>query len=328
MALRSGLAAQIGYGEEVTAGTYLAPTRFLEFNDEGIALDQQLIRSSGMRASSRMLRTDRVARGRKTVGGQVNHEIHSKGFGLLLKHIHGKAATITTPATGVLTRDQTFDGLGDPYGLSMTVQKGVPDVGGTVRSFSYLGCKVASWSISNSVDGIAMLAVTWDGIDEDTGQSLGAASYASSTELLNYTGGLLNVASSEVDVKSVTIDGAVGLATDRHFIRASRLKKEQIPNGLYAITGTLQAEFEDLTAYNRFVNKTLAQLDVTWTAATLIETTLYPYLKMTLQNVQFTGETPKVGGTDVVQISLPFECVYDGSTGPITTVYRSTDTTS
>jgi hypothetical protein len=129
-------------------------------------------------------------------------------------------------------------------------------------------------------------------------------------------------------VKSVTIDGTVALATDRHFIRASRLKKEQIPNALYAITGTLQAEFEDMTAYNRFVNKTLAQLDVTWTAPTLIEGALYPYLKVTLQNVEFTGETPKVSGPDIVQISLPFEAVYDGTNGPITTVYRSTDTSS
>src|SRR5215831_19140768 len=133
MSLASGLAAQIGYGEESVVGTYLAPTRFLEFNDESLALDQQLIKSSGLRAANRMLRTDREAKGRRTVAGTVNHEIQSKGFGLLLKHMHGKAAVITTPATGTLTRDQTFDGLGDPTGLSMTVQKGVPDNSGTVR---------------------------------------------------------------------------------------------------------------------------------------------------------------------------------------------------
>jgi hypothetical protein len=193
MSLRSGLAAQIGYGEEVTPGHVPRPDAVPRVQRRGARARQQLIRSAGLRAANRMLRTDRVARGRKTVAGQVNHEVHNKGFGLLLKHMHGKAAVITTPATGVLTRDQTFDGLGDPVGLSMTVQKGVPDVGGTVRSFSYLGCKVASWSLSNSVDGILMLGVTWDGIDEDTGQSLAAASYASSTELLNYTGGVLNV---------------------------------------------------------------------------------------------------------------------------------------
>ena len=37
MAIRSGLAAQIGIGVESTVGTAVTPTRFYEFNDESIA---------------------------------------------------------------------------------------------------------------------------------------------------------------------------------------------------------------------------------------------------------------------------------------------------
>lgn len=330
MALRSGLASQIGYGEETTVGTYATPTRFLEFNDEGLGLGQELIDGAGLRASNRVLRTDRTALGAKTVGGTVTHEVHSKGFSLLLKHMHGKAATIATSSGGTNSKDHTYDGLGDPYGLALTVQKGVPDVGGTVRPFSYLGCKVTEWELSNSVNGLLMLNLTFDGIDEENSSSLASASYPSSSEILNYTGGVLNIASSAVDVKDVSIRGTVGYGDggNRHFIRASRLKKEHIADGIYVIEGTVTAEFESLTAYNRFINKTLAQLDVTWTGATAIEGAFYPYLKVTLANVQFTGETPKVSGPGVVMQPLPFRALYDGTNGPIVSVYRTSDTSA
>ncbi len=325
MALPSGLASQVGYGEETTWGTFATPTRFLEFNDESLALDIQPIKSAGLRAGNRVLRTDRVQLGAKSVAGPITHEVQTKGFSLLLKHCLGQAPTIVTHAGGTISKDHTIAGLGDPTGLGLTIQKGVPDVGGTVRPFSYLGCKVASWTLSNDVNGILMLALTFDGADEDTTQGLAAASYPAGTDLLTYTGGVLNIGGSQQDVRSVSITGTVNLATDRHFIRASRLKKQQLPNALYTIEGELEAEFESMTAYNRFVNKTLAQLDVTWTGPTAIEGAIFPQLKVTLQNVRFTGETPRVGGPDIVPIRLPFEALYDGSTGPITTLYVTTD---
>lgn len=330
MSIRSGLASQIGYAEETTWGTVATPTRFLEFNDESLALETEMIDGAGLRASNRHLRTDRTALGAKNPGGDVTHEVHSKGFSLLLKHMLGTTPTITTPGGGTNTRDHTISAIGDPYGLSLTVQKGVPDVSGTVQPFTYLGCKVASWELSNEVNGNLMLKLTFDAQDEENSTSLASASYPASSEILTYVGGTLNIASSAVDVKSVSITGDVGYGdgASRHMIRSSRLKKQQIAAGMYVIEGTVDAEFESLTAYNRFINKTLAQLDVTWQAPTAIEGSLYPYLKVTLANVQFMGETPKVGGPDVVGQPLPFRALYDGSTGPLVSVYRTSDTSA
>src|SRR5581483_7759134 len=113
MALPTGLAASLGYGEETTWGVFATPTRFLEFNDESLALDIQAIKSAGLRAGSRMLRTDRVQLGAKSVGGQVTHEVQTKGFSLLLKHMLGQAPTIATSAGGTLSKDHTISGLGD-----------------------------------------------------------------------------------------------------------------------------------------------------------------------------------------------------------------------
>ena len=76
MALRSGLAGQIGFGEETTWGTRVVPTRFLSFTDESIEKDINRIEGFGIRASAgasagTVARSDRWAAGTSTVAGSI-----------------------------------------------------------------------------------------------------------------------------------------------------------------------------------------------------------------------------------------------------------------
>ena len=322
MSIRSGLAAQIGFAEETTWGTRVAPTRFLEFNSESLKLEQSFLDSKGIRASNLVQRSDRWARGKKSVSGDVEIEGYNLGLSMLLKHALGSVA-ISTPTGATATRRHTHT-LGDNYGLGLTVQVGRPDTGGTVRAFEYAGCKVPSLEIGNSVDELLLLNLGFVGKDEDTAQSLGAASYPASTEILNWSGGVLNIAAAAMDVQDVSIKIERG-HNERFRIRSDRATKEPIMNDLVKISGEVTAEFESLTAYNRFVNGTLAALDVTWTGG-VIEGAFSYYLKVTLNNVRFEGETPSVDGPDVLMQKLPFMAVYDGSNGPISIEYQTTDT--
>jgi hypothetical protein len=257
------------------------------------------------------------------IAGDVEIEAYTKGMSMLFKHALGSVA-ISTPTGGTATRRHAHT-LADNYGLGLTVQVGRPDTGGTVRPFEYAGCKIPSLELSNSVDEILICTFGMVGKDEDTGQSLGSASWPASLEILNWSGGLLNIGGSPVDVQdvSIQIERSHG---ERFLINNSRVTKEPIMNDLVKITGEVTAEFESLTAYNRFVNGTLAQLDVTWTAVTAIEGAFFPYLKATLNNVRFEGETPAVENPDVLVQKLPFMCLYDGSNGPITLEYQTSDT--
>lgn len=328
MAIRSGLASQFGLGDETTYGTYAAPTRFLEFENETMALQQEFAESPGMRASNRVQRTDRVRVNKTGATGSVQFPaVQTKGFGLLFKAMVGKAAVVTTTSGGTNSRDLTYT-LGDPYGLSSTLQVGRPDVSGTVQPFSYLGCKVTSWTLSNDASGYVSLGTDWFAQDETTSQSLASASYASGTvEDLFYQDGTLNVASGAVSVTNVEITGSTAIATDRRFIRSSTLVKEPIIAGMYEVTGSFTMEFESLTQYNRFTGNTIGQLDVTWTAPTAIEASIFPALKVTLPKVQFRGTTPNVSGPGIVTMTAPFKALYDGSNEPITILYRTADTT-
>jgi hypothetical protein len=186
-------------------GDYVAPSRFLEFVSENLNLESQRIESASMRASNRVLRSDRRIVNKKGAKGSLELEVASKGFGMPFKYML-PTVVITTPAGGSLTRRQRFT-IGDPWNKSLSVQVGRPDLGGTVRAFSYKGVKIESWELSNDIDGILKLALNVDAKDEDLAQSLGAASYASAFELLNYTGGQLTIGGANVDIRSFKLSG-------------------------------------------------------------------------------------------------------------------------
>lgn len=325
MAIRSGVAAQLGFAEETTWGTFSTPTRFLEVNSFAIQNQVERIESSAIRASNRVLRQDRWAANPKGVSGTLELEVMTKGFGLLLKHMLGTVA-ITTPSGATNTRLHTHT-IGDTYGLGLTIQGGVPDVSGTVQPFSWLGCKIAEWTLSNEVDGLLMLGLNIDGATETTAQALASASYASSVELLTFAGGTVTLAGSQFDVRSISLTGNQGLKTDRYFLRGSTTKKEPIPIALVDLTGQLEAEFDGLTAYNRFVNGTVASLSATWVGST-IEGAFKYSLTVTLPAVRFDGSTPEVASPDVVMLPLPFKALFDGSQEPVTIAYQTTDTSS
>lgn len=325
MALKSGLASQWGMAAESTWGTYQAPTRFLEMTEDGLGLEIERIESQALRSGRRFQRSDRWVAGARTAGGPTGHEVADRGFGLPLKHMLG-AVAITTPGGGTLTRDHTIT-PGDMDPLSATVQIGRPDTGGVVRPFSYLGAKVASWQLTNQVNGLLGLQLTWDAQDETTAQALAAASYPATQGLLSYVGGVITIAGSAFDVREITIQGSNGLDVGRHQIRQSTVKKEQVPADFADVSGSITADFDSLTAYNRFTNGTVATVTALWEGAT-IEGALKYGLLVTLQAVRFDGETPKVSGAEILTQPLAFKAMDDGTNPVIAIRYRTTDVAS
>lgn len=324
MAIRSGLDGQFGMVAESTYGTYVAPTRFLEIADESLDLVQENIESAGIRASTRVLRSDRYARNAKGAAGSTSFEVHSKGFGLLLKHSLGQN-TISTPGGGTNTRDHTCV-LADPHGLMCTVQIGRPDVSGTVQPFSYLGGKVTGFEFSNDVDGALMLSTDWDFQSVTTAQSLATASFAASTELLYYSGGTVTVGGSSVNVKDISIKVDTGLDTERYFIRNSTSKLEPEIAKLAEIEGEMTVEFTDLTQYARVTGSTAAVVAL-WEGST-IETTFKYGVQITLQACRFDEGTVNLKGPEILEQKLKFKALYDGTNPPISVRYRTTDTTA
>ena len=173
-----------------------------------------------------------------------------------------------------------------------------------------------------------MLKVTVDAMDEDQSIGLAAPSFGTQS-LLSFVGGQITVAGANFDVTDVSVQGDNGLKTDRYFLRSNTLKKEPVHNSFRAFTGTLTAEFTDLSAYNRYVNGTLASVTATWVGAQIeaVTPTYFYTLQVTMPQVRFDGETPDISGPDIITQSLPFKALWDGTTSPVTVLYRTTDTT-
>ena len=317
MALRSGLNAQLGYARETTYGTYVAPARFLEFKSESLELDIDRMESEGIRAGPRVQRSDRWVSGARTVDGDVNLEILTTGLGAFFEDFVGPVVTVS-PFAGVF--EHTFT-PGD-LALGASVQIGRPDSNaGTVHPFSYLGCKVVSALIAGRVGEIGELSMTLAGQDETTAQSLGVASYPAN-KVLTFVEGKVEVAAAEIDVRSFELNIDNGLATDRMKLN-SQLRKEPLEVSKRLYTGTLDAYFVDLVAYNRFVNGTEAALVLTFEGA-IIASTFTELLEITM-NIRTDGRTPTVSGIEEIPQEIGYKAL--GNTAPFSLLYRTSDTT-
>jgi hypothetical protein len=322
MPARSGIDTQLGVAEEVTYGTYVAPTRFLTFISESMKLNIDRNESKGLRSGQKYDRTDQWKAGKRRAAGSLQTEVGNKGFGLLFKHALGGIAT-TADGTG---KKHTAT-PGDLFGKALTVQIGTPDVSGTVQPYSYMGSKVASWGLSQPVNDFLLMTLGLDAQDESTAQTLAAATAPAETELFHWSGLVVTVGGSSFDALSFDFNQDNGLNVDRHHLRGSTLKKEPIEAGKRQASGTLVGEFENLTAYTRFVAGTTATIIATWTAVATYDTAKPFKLVLTLQNCRFDGDTPDVGGPDVVQQSLPFKVLDDGTNPVVQVDYYTSDAT-
>lgn len=312
----AGIDAQIGMSAESTYGTYVAPTRFYELVSETLKYNIQRIESKGIRAGRRT--QHRWKAGNRSVSGDINMELVPQDLGIILQHTLGNPVT-----TGTDPYTHTFTGMGNIDNKSMTIQVGRPDEAGTIQPFSYLGCKFTEMAINCKTGEFATIKLGVYGREEVTAQSLATASYDAELEPFVFTEGTLSVAGSTVEVMSVDYVVNTGLAVDRHRVGAGGGKpKKALVNGLATVSGSFTADFENLTNYNRFVNGTEASLVLAFNAGTDKQLTI-------TSNVRFDGETPNVGGMELLQLQQPFVATSLASdAAAITAVLINSDVTA
>lgn len=330
MALSGGSNTQFGLAEETTPGVGVTPSRFYELDGSGESVKHSIerIKFTSLRAGGRRSAgSGNWDSGKEGISGDINLPVMTKGFGIVFKNCLGTVNT-TTPGGATLTRDhKCLEGALDARAL--TVQMGRTDNTGTTQPFTYPGCKITNWEMSNDTSGFLMLKLTVDGISETLATGLASASYPSGQLPYSYIRGAVTVGGSAFDVKDWTVACDNGLATDRYFIRGTTpgQKKEQIEGGAQRdYTGTLNAEWAGTTAYNRFINGTTAAITLIYQHATQIEATFFPTITVNIPCVRFDGETPTAGGPELLPHTLPFEILNDGTgDSPMAITVRSSD---
>jgi len=315
--------AQLGAKTETTYGTAVVVDKFFDYVSESAAFEQTRIESSSLRAQSRVITTDNWALGKQAIAGDFDMELRPKGHAFWLAHAIGAAVSTQPDAAGNPT---VYKHTITPAALpqSFTLQLAKPDIADVATPFTYGGCRISEWELSCGIDEFAHLKFGFLGQTEATATALAVASYPTGNKPYTFVQGTVTIAGSAADVKSLSLKGSNNLTDDRYFL-GSALRKRPEENALREYTGTFDSEFSGLTQYNRFVSGAEAAIVLLFQGATI--STTYKYeCKVTL-NVRFDGETPKVGGPEIVGQPIPFKVINDGTTS-IKIEYQSTDITA
>jgi hypothetical protein len=313
----------VGAVDEVTYGTAVAVTKFYEYRSEGIEGKYERIDSEAIRAGGgRALRSDRFAVNAKGAEGDVKLEWLSDGYNFWLKHMLGLVAD-GTPGGGFTVHTAT---VGDLNGKSFTMQVGRVASSGTIHPFTYAGGKVKDWEISNAVDELLQLGMTFDFATESIGAGAGplalsTPTYPVGTKVMAFNGGTVTVGGSQFNISDFSLKCDNGLKTDRYFLKTGGVKSEPLEEALRKFEFTLKGEFVDLVQINRVAAATaagaLAVISVTWDGPDGSQ------LKIDIPFGRFDTGPVSSGGREVNDLELGGMCLTDGTASPVTITYKS-----
>lgn len=315
MALKSGLAAQLGIKTETTWGTPVTVDRFTPLVSESMTEKIARMESGGIIAGARVLRSAQWAAGDVEVSGDLGFELYQQGVGLWFRHMFG---AVSTSGSNPYTHTFTPGDLTDDH---FTLQIGKPDVSGTVQPFTFAGCKVTEWELAAKAGELVTLGVSVVGKSLATGTSLATASYGTGSGLpFSFAHASVTVGGSAAYVKEITLKGSNGLAVDRRGIGSAYIK-EPLEAELRAYEGEMVCEFESLTQMNLFRNGTENALVLTIDAGSAAKCVI-------TTNVRYDGSTPEVQGRGVTELKVPFKCLGPSTdAGAITAVLTNSDAT-
>lgn len=327
MAIGSGLGAQIGIAAESTYGTFVAPTKFIEFTKESLVFKKTTAQSAGIAAGRLMALSSRRVVTQKEASGSIEMEVTNKAMGLILQALMGTTVTpVQQAATTAYLQTHT---LADTAGKSLTIQKGVPLTTGTVTDKSFVGCKIISAEFSCEVGGMLMCTIEFDGKDCDETQTLAVASYPTMSpfhfgQMAVKTGTYASETALD-GVRKISVKIERPQATDRFYANQSALKKEPISNDLVKITGSLEMDYVATTVDDLHTSDGATAL--VWEfIGPIIASTYAETFRIKLPAIKVDDAPPTVEGFDVIRPTFNFTALYEG-TNQVALEYMSTDVT-
>jgi hypothetical protein len=331
MGLPGGAGSQFGLKKEVTYGTAIAVDRFLLMLSESVVAETQPFFDRGIGGGFGLMQD--VSGYRQIVTGHTGDTpitIRRKAMGVLFQAIFGTGVSAQVSTTTEYTQTFKPDLVNGEIGSTYTVQFGRAQRNGTVTPFTYDGGKVVSAKFECAQGGALMVTPTWAFHAE---HHTGAAAYALATPTFatgnfpwTWDAGVVTLNGVSRLLKSIDFTIDKGFALDDNGL-GQALRDEPVPNGEYAVTGTIDARFENVTDYEAFIAGTVIPITVTFTSTDNITGASLPYkIIFTMANCVYTGDTPTVGGQEILRQPLPFKAMWDGTLDIINCVIHTSDT--
>ncbi len=313
-------------GVESTYGSPETSTvRSFEIKSDTFTRDVEYIQSVGMRRDMQTIRSDRDDTVSLGASGSIECDILNKGQGLLLQHVLGTTSGPTQNGSTTAYKSTFSTDDTGPTG-SYTIQISRVDSGGTLRPFTYEGCVATGFNIAQELGSNLSMTIAFDAEAESTSTGEATPSYPSSADPFNYTDCVIAIdGSAAANFTSFSLDGDLGMRTDRRFLAGSATKSQPKRSSVPSYTGNISAEFASLTDYNKFVNGTTFSINASWTGASIESPWSYEFV-VEIPVAKYTGSTPVASLDDLTVIDLPFIVLDGGSSAAVTMNYTSTDT--
>ncbi len=296
MSIALGLNDWIAFGEEVTFGTPVTRTKFLEVDEESIQCKETIIAKPTLRNVSQHHKT----RSKRDVGGPFKFQLGYEGAEKIIKHAMGTMAAVS--GSGPYTHAATLASA-LPVGLTVECPRDDTAVTGD-SAFLYDGCQISKLTLSQAVEDILMCEVELVGRD----RTLVAATSATFpdfypidwSQLVTFTVAGVSVA---VESWDLTIENA--LASDRYKL-GDRKRKGIGRSAARKISGKFTCEYEQLTEHAYFIAQdTLVAMAIGYSnglAAGNLKT-----LAIAMPKVAIQGDDPVPSDSGPIKITLAFE---------------------
>lgn len=320
--MASILDSSVSIGAESTYGTAATLQRSYEAKADTFKRSQEYMESRGMRGGFHTNRSDRQVQTNLGGEGTIGVDFLTEGMGYLLQGAIPLDSEAVEDTTAYKQTYETSESAPAPF---YTIQVKRADIGGTLRAFTYLGCTITSWKISQTVREFLMAEFSFAA--SDTSEAVGAAteSYVDSG-IFHWEHCTLNWNSSDIDVTDFELTCDLGLKTDRRFLRGDPALKQPLLADLPSFEGSFNGEFESMSLYNAFKAGTVAPLVATWDYGSVVSGSSTNYqLVVTMPAVQLMGDTPETNLGDTPVQNAPFKVLHNGSDPAITIEYITVD---
>jgi Phage tail tube protein len=334
----SGSLTKLGIGTEgANYGTAVAVTKPFEIISEDIRGTYPRLQAESL-SSGYVDRSDRFVVNNKGARGTINMEPLTVGFANWLAFMMGTVVTTGPTESTVYTHTAT---MGNLTGKSLTVQILRYPSGGVVQPWTYEGGKVVSFDLSNSVDQTLRCSIGMDfelesNADAPAGvythTALAALTAPAGAQIFNWQGGYVSIGGAQVEVSEISVRVDNALNVDRYFISQSPAgKKEPVQDGKRMVEWSFKTPYVDNTYWEKVASATIAGTHATlvgrWSGLTLLGSTLYPTLEITIPVARFDEGGPVVEGPSFLDQTFTGRGLWDGTNSPVTIVAKSADVT-
>ncbi|MFU8883103.1 MAG: phage tail tube protein [Rhodobacterales bacterium] len=270
------------------------------------------LRATREQEQSQTLRGDRnpsrAIRGNTDVAGNLVTELQAYNA-LLWKAILGSVTTSgeAAPYTHVFKIGDTLP--------SLMIEKGFADIG---QYFRYLGCKVASMSFSVTPSGFQNQSISFVGAKEAVATGVFDANPANLGKQSFDGFAIATIQEGGVDIANVVgIDNLTinnDLDTEQYSVGGAG-ERDDLPEGLVTVSGTLRARFTSMALYTKAINDTESSLLIKYQLGTGVGTAGNESLEIVIPELTYAPSSPAVDGPRGVLVELPFVAYFEDGTG-------------